>query len=133
MFYCDRFKWREGSLKMPGEEAVNLIAREFPFYAYVIVFEKGITTKFYYKEREKIINGTQHLALGIPDNPGAYTYRVGGIYKTIEEYANKAINSRFFRNPDNVVIIAIAWNETYMDDGREHNVILALRELIEEI
>ena len=134
MFFCDRYKWREGSLNVPGEEAVNLIARAFPFYAYIIVFEKGKTQKFYYKEREEIINGTQHLSRGVPDNPGNFTYQVGGYFKNIEDYANKAIKDfRFFTSPENAVIIAIAWNEAFIDDEREYKVILALRELIEMI
>jgi hypothetical protein len=133
VFYCDKYKWREGSLKIPGEGAVNFIASKLPFYAYIIVFEKGTNTKFYYKERETIINGTQHFSRGVADNPGGYTYRVGGNFKNIEDYAKKAIEGRFFNNPENSVIIAIAWNESYINDGREQNVVYALRELIEEI
>jgi hypothetical protein len=99
MFFCDRYKWREGRLKISGEKAISLIAKELPFYAYIIVFETGSKTQFYYKEREKIIEGTEHLSLGIPDNPGGYTYRLGGKFKNIEDYAEKAIEKWFFSTP----------------------------------
>jgi len=133
MYYCDKYKWKEGKLRISGDDAIKLIAETFPFYAYILVIEKSSTVRLFFKEREKISNTSQHHTNGIPDNPGGYTYREGGNYESIDEYVYKAMQFRFFNNPDNAVIIAVAWNEPKIYVTREQDVIYQLRYLIQVI